>query len=402
MLYFLFFSLVAGVFAPSQSARADPAQRITADVVVTRLATERWRVDYTFEVPVSGIAYGPPVAGFREQAWRVETPGIQRVMRGGREALTAADSARSRFSILVDRYTRFASDHYAPFIPYSDGGAAIYLGFFAGNAIVDEREYPVDFRFHFVGLPAEHVVPPGEQTAGAYVYFGPQEPLTTDQARLVLDPGTPPWLLNTFLRVTESATRLFSDRLGGSLPVAPLVLVGAGEIDRSEGYSVKGGVVGNQLVMLLRGRSLREDSDEVRARFERLTAHELAHLWQLHSLPEAFDGEQPWLHEGAAEAIAVYALGASGIWEPSAVRQFASSALQRCQEALGGSSLPEVTRRGHWEAVYACGFGLFWSADADPLSLWSRLVIAVSREGQSYDQATLERILTGSGVAPRP
>jgi hypothetical protein len=396
MLCYFLLLVVTGAFAPGEPGDVEPTRRITADVVITRVAPERWRVNYTFDVPVSGITYGPPAAGFREQAWRVDAPGTDLVLREGREALIASDSARGRFSILVDRYTRYAPDHYAPFIPFSDGGAAIYLGFFAGDALVEQTYRPVDFRFHFVGLPAEQVVPPGKQRTDAYAYFGPQAPRISDHARLVLDPDTPEWLLNTLVQVTEATTRIFSDRLGGSLPVVPLVLVGAGDLDSVDGFSVKGGVVGDQMVMLLRGRSLRESSYQVRSMFERLTAHELAHLWQLHSLPGAFNREEPWLHEGAAEAIAVHALGESGIWEATAMRHFADNAAKRCQTALGGASLREVAGRGDWEAVYACGFGLFWSAAADPLSVWSRLVSAVTHEGDSYSQATLERILTDS------
>ena len=156
MLPSLVVSIVASALIPSQVARIEPAQRITADVVITRLTPEQWRVDYTFDVPVGGITYGPPAAAFREQAWHVDTPGVQLIRRDEREALIAGDSARSRFSIVVDRYTRYAPDHYAPFIPYSDGGAALYLGFFAGDAVVDAESLPVDYRFHFVGLPDEH------------------------------------------------------------------------------------------------------------------------------------------------------------------------------------------------------------------------------------------------------
>jgi hypothetical protein len=53
-------------------------------------------------------------------------------------------------------------------------------------------------------------------------------------------------------------------------------------------------------------------------------------------------------------------------------------------------------RPGNRQAVYQCGFGLFRSPGTDPLAVWSNLVNAVSREGQAYNQTTLERILAGS------
>lgn len=51
-------------------------------------------------------------------------------------------------------------------------------------------------------------------------------------------------------------------------------------------------------------------------------------------------------------------------------------------------------RNGH--AVYACGFGLFWSAGVAPLAVWSALAHAVRDEGQSYSRARLERVPAGS------
>lgn len=396
MLSFVLLSVLACPLAGCRDVGVQSVQPIAADVLITRLEPERWRVDYTFDEPVMGISYGPPAVQYRELAWRVETPGVRLELREGKEAVIASDSARSRFSIVVDRYTAYAPDQYAPLIPYSDGGAALFLGFFAGEGIVNADERPVAFQFRYEGLPSEHILPPDEARVDAYVYFGPQEPIASDHARLVLDPDMPPWLRDALVGVTGSVTRLFSDQLGGGLPLAPLVLIGAGEIDGSEGFSIKGGAVGGQLVMLLRGRGLREESRQNRAMFQRLAAHELAHLWQLHSFPDAFHREEPWLHEGAAEAMAVHALGVSGLWAPSAVRSFAEQTAETCRRTLGGSHVAEAAGQGNWEAVYACGFALFWSEDVDPVTLWSNLVKAVRGEGQKYTHSTLERILADS------
>jgi hypothetical protein len=393
----------AGLLALGAPAATQTTPRVGADVALTRTAADTWRLDYTFDAPVAGIALGPSVAAYRQQAWRVVTPGVELVARDGGEALVASDSARSRIRVEVRRYTEYAPDGYAPLVPFTDGGAALYLGYFAGSVIRDGKEEPADFRFRFAGLPSERVLPPGGPGAGTYVYFGPQEPVALDHARLVVDPGAPAWLRDALLRVAGASTRVFTDRLGSGLPSAPLVLVGAGEMDRQEGFSVKGGAVGGQFVMLLRGRGLREETERARAGLERLTAHELAHLWQLHTLPAAFNDEEPWLHEGAAEAMAVYALGASGLWSQAQVEEFAGQTAERCRTALAGATLPEAKRQGNWDAVYACGFGLYWSAGADPLPVWARLAEAVRRDGQVYTQATLDRVLAApanGGTAP--
>jgi hypothetical protein len=74
----------------------------------------------------------------------------------------------------------------------------------------------------------------------------------------------------------------------------------------------------------------------------------------------AFDHDEPWQHEGAAEAMAVYALGAAGVWDSAQVAAFAATAKERCAAALGGKTLADVGKQGGQEAVYGCGFGLWW------------------------------------------
>jgi hypothetical protein len=389
-------ALVASL-GPVPAALARSAPPVKVQAVITRLTMDSWRVDYTFDTPVSGIAYGPPAAGYRARAWSVLTPGISLVAGDEREDLVAADTAVSHLSVMVRRHTAYASDQYAPLVPFSDGGAALYLGYFAGDAILDGEEVPLDVDFGYVALPGEHVLPPNGQGAGGYVYFGPQQPVVSGRARLLVDAGAPAWLHEALPRVTEATSRIFSDRLRGDLAAAPLVLVGAAEVDSAEGVSVKGGAVGDQFVMLLRGRGLNEGTAAMRGAFERLTAHELAHLWQLRAFPSAFQSDEPWLHEGAAEAMAVSALGAAGLWDSSQVTTFAEHAEERCRAALEGGTLPEAARRGSSEAIYGCGFGLYWSGGADPFLVWSRLADAVSREGRPYSQATLDRVRAMSG-----
>jgi len=396
MKMFAFYWKIALLLTPGVSFAATPSQQVTADVVVTRLATERWRVDYTFNLPISGLIYGPPIASYREQAWHILNPEVELIEENGREMVVSRGQLFSSLSIEVDRFTEYAHDNYAPLIPFSDGGAALYLGFFTGAAIEGATEHSVDFRFQFEALPSESVISPSnlEQRQGAYAYFGKQEPVVQSHAILLLDPATPGWLRDSFIRVTESATQIFADRFGYDLPERPLVIVGAGELSLYDGYSVKGGAVGGQLVMLLRGRELTDETDEVRAMFEQLTAHELAHLWQLRMLPAGFNGEEPWLHEGGAEAMAVQVLGESNVWNPDEVASFGEKASESCRAALGDGTLAEATHRGNWDAVYACGFGLFRSAEADPISIWSALVEEARREGSMYTQRTLDRVLS--------
>jgi hypothetical protein len=386
-------ALLGALLAPAGTAVAQQPPRVGVEVVVTHVAADAWRVDYTFDRPVTELVLGPPVAGFREHAWQVATPGVALVTRAGEEAIVAGDSARTRLSVTVHRYSEYASDSYVPVVPFTDGGAALYLPYLTGTVIVDGVARPLDARFRFVALPPEHVLAPAATAPSAYAYFGPQSPIASPHARLVVDPGAPAWLRDVLVEVGERATGVFARRLGGDLPVPPLVLVGAGVLDATDGVSVKGGAVGDQFVMLLAGRGLREESPRKREVLARLVAHELAHLWQLHMLPSAFSDAEPWLHEGSADAMAVQALRESGLWDATTAATYATQATQRCRTALGTATLPEAARAGSSDAVYACGFGLYWEARPDAMAAWLRLVRAVRDDGRPYTTATLDRVL---------
>ena len=247
-------SLVLVALLAGFTSSADP---VGAGVTITRTAPSHWRLDYTFDEPVRGIVFGPPAVEYRRRAWRVLTPGAALDTLAGREAVLF-DDPTAALSVEVGLYTDYAPDQYAPFVSFSDGGAAVYLGFFVGAALVDGAERPLDLTMELAGLDGEHVVEP--DAAGAYAYFGPQTPAEVGRARLVLDPDTPAWLHETLDEVVRRATPFFADRLGADLPAPPLVLIGAGEVDAFDGFSVKGGALGGQVTFLLRGRDLREPS----------------------------------------------------------------------------------------------------------------------------------------------
>ena len=377
---------------PRAATEHDSAPHVSARLLVVHVAPERWRVSYEFDRPVTGVAFGPPAAGYRERAWQVTSAGASLVSTDAGEAVVARDSARTALSVTVHRYTRYAADSYAPAIPFSDGGTALFLGYFTGRAIVGTDTVPLDATIGVEGLAGEHALVPPAGGAAAYAYFGPQQPITTTHARLVVDPGTPPWLRDALIEVAARTTDVFTRKLGGDLPVPPLVLVGAGELDASDGMHVKGGAVGDQLALLVSGSALHEPSPRVRSAFERLAAHELAHLWQLHTLPQAFSDAEPWLHEGAAEAMAIQALRVAGLWDSTATTAYAESAARRCTRALDGRTLPQAVRAGSADATYACGLGLYWTAERDPMTIWMRLVRAVHGRGDPYTDATLARV----------
>ena len=387
--------LVLG-FAAVAPSSAPAAAQIAAEVTIARVAADRWQVDYVFAEPITALELGRAVASYRADAWTVTTPGVELVERDGAEMLVA-DSARTRIRLLVGRYDDFVSGAYVPMIAFSDGGMALYVGSFTGRARVGEDTHMLDARFRFVPQAGENVEAPSAGATDAYAYFGPQRPIASDHARLILDPALPAWMREELLATAHATIDVLAGGLGQPLPAPPLMMIGADRFDTYEGGSLKGGAIADQFVVLLRGSGFVDPDPDTRAIVQRLFAHEIVHLFQLATIPSgAYSETEPWLHEGSAEAMAIHALGASGIWGPARVDRYAAEAEAACDAAIGDLALADAVRAGQAQAIYPCGLGLYWKRAGDPVTLWSRLAARV-RAGEPYTTATLDEVVRQAG-----
>ena len=378
-----------GHFPAGAHAVSPAASPLAAEITIARVSADRWQVDYRFDEAVTALELGRPVAGYRAEAWTVTTPGVRLVLENGVETLVAADSARTHLRLLVDRHVPFSHDDYVPMVPFSDGGVALYIGYFAGVARAGGESRELAPRFRFVPLPSERVDAPERDGVDAFAYFGAARPVETEHARLILDPAVPDWLREELQRTIAATTGVLSEAVL-PLPAKPLMLIGAHDFAGFDGGSLKGGVIGGRLVILLRGRAFVEPSPAKRSIVQRLVAHEVAHLFQLATIPTgAYNFEEPWLHEGAAEAMAILALGESGLWRPAQVDRYAAAAGTTCRDALAGRALADAVRAGRGDAVYPCGLDLFWSIGDGAIGAWLRLAES-ARQGGPFSTATLE------------
>ena len=383
------------VCAAARAAEStEPAAPIEAEITVTRLSATAWRVDYRLSRPVAGIDFGPPVERYRADGWRIATPGLEMRRHDGAERLVSAGGTFDRARLEVSLYSAFPPDNYVPAARFSDGGAALFLGFLGGDVILSAGMTDMRERYLVRGRSGEVALAPAgaEKGARVFAYFGPEQPTEAGRARLIVDPAAPDWLVNLLRRTVTEVTPVYENRLARRLDAAPLVLIAAGEIDGIDGYSTKGGAINGQIMMTLRGRALAQETDELRHSFSLLMAHELAHLWQESRSGKRFNDREPWIHEGGAEALAVAALAESGLWSEEEARADTRRAEQRCAEERGGATLEEAFADGRWGAVYPCGQALFASSGRGLFALWAALIRAAERRGMVYSQALLDEV----------
>jgi len=352
---------------------------------LTHIAPDKWRADYVLAEPVTRIDLGRKPGDYRKQAWRILTPGVSLVELPDQESISADGKAFSKFSVEVSLFLPYAEKNYTPFDRMSDGGTDIFMGFFTGDAVRGKDTRPMHLNLQLKGLGSETVIAPDDQDSDqlAYAYFGPASPAPAGVANLILDPKTPDWAVQVLRETTARITDYYDHAFQRPLPHKPLVMVSIGDVER-RGLSLKGGAIGKQVVYRLEGEALLRGSPQARTMLTSLIAHELAHVWQNNVAHGGIGGDEAWVHEGGAEAIALAGLRGSGLFSQADADAYAGKLIQECG-TLNGSV---ETYRG----IYACGFKRFADYRTDILPLWKSMMEATEASGDFYSGAMIEAI----------
>jgi hypothetical protein len=366
-------------------AHAQEPAPIGVTLTLTHVLPDKWRADYVFSEPALAIELGKQVGGYRKDAWRVLTPGVSLVEESGSDFLRG-DKAFTSLGVEISTYRPFAQGNYSPINRFSDGGSAIYLGFFTGTLRQENRTCPMAVKLRLNGLPGETVIAPdvAKPELDGYAYFGPAKPKAAGVANVILDPATPTWLVDVMQETTGKVTSYYDAAFQRKLDKAPLVMVAMIGFD-TPGISMKGGAVAGQVVYRLEGAGFKDDNPKKRKMVAELIAHELAHVWQLNVRRGGAGEAEIWVHEGGAEAIATKALAATGIWTEEDADSYADRLLKECAQL--GDSVES------YRGFYACGFKRFRGYDMDIVPLWKAMMETTETTGAVYSESMIKTIL---------
>jgi hypothetical protein len=373
-----------------QAARAAPAKPLDARLHLTHLSADKWRADYEFSEPVESLHFNR-VGAYRSQAWRLLTPGLTLETRNNQEVITAGGKRFPSISVEVALYLPYELDNYTAFDRFSDGGTDVYVGFFAGAAQQGSETRALRLGVQLTGLPNETVIPTTSYNPDApdYAYFGPATPQPFGAARVILDPHIPAWLVPEIQQATAKVTSYFDQVWKRKLAAPPLILISF-DPAAVKGLSIKGGAFDNKVVFRFSGDALRrEGHPQVRRYILALVAHELAHVWQRNGGRGGFGSDEPWIHEGGAEAIALAALEATGLFTKEESDAQAANLLAECAQ-LNDSV---TSYRGY----YACGFKRFRDYRTDVMGLWKKMMEASEASGDAYSQKMIDVLLKDAG-----
>lgn len=317
-------------------------------VEVREAADGVWRATWRFPEPVSGMRFARPAHYFREDAWRVLTPGYALARDGNSQVVLGGNAlAVSEIQIEFPVDTRKFPREYEFFHRFSDGSVALYTGMLHAETLdghVVAAAVTID-----PGPARGLVTTDAEGADGTYAYVGNITPLHAAHMSAVVDPGLPAWLAYELELRTQAFFALLAERTGHRLERRPLVLFNfvPGELD---GYAYRGGVLHGVIHLSAVGDGWHEADPRAVREMLRFIAHEAAHMWNA-DLVKYRSGSPPWLHEGGAEALAVRLLVAAGLTGPTALAAFDAGALDECirqpMVALGDARAD----RAH----YACG-----------------------------------------------
>ena len=381
--------------ASSATAPSSAPAPLQTELTLTHIAADKWRADYVFAEPITAIDLGPQIGPYRQQAWRLLTPGVTLTSEQDNESLRSAVPLR-KLSVEISRYDDFDMAQYAPINHFSDGGSAFYLGFLYGGLNQGTLERNMAVTLHLQGLTGETVLAPSKPGAdlAGYAYFGPSKPVRMGRFNVIVDPLAPTWLRETIADTTTKVSQFYEQALQRPLTDIPLISIAMIGFDGGPGsISIKGGVVGGGVVYRLQGNGLMEDHPKRRAFIAGLVAHEMAHVWQS-SLARGGIGEnEPWVHEGGAEALMLEAMRSTGLFSTEMAEQYAQKLLTECEQLK-----EDVTS---YRGFYACGFKRFHSYAMAPVPLWQAMMARSEDSGDAYSEAMIQAILSTTQLSQK-
>lgn len=373
--------------APLVHGEVQPDLAVAVDV--RHMDKDLWRVDYRFAQAVTSLRF-MRVGEYRQQAWKILTPGLRLQAGADSDVISSSGKPFTTASVEITTYTALPQKDYSSFNRFSDGGTAVYLGHLQGDAMRGDKVFAMRTEIRLAGLPQENVIapPPNRMQPGAgrgYAYFGPAQAASAGKVKVVIDPQTPDWLRESILDIGAKVSAYYEKAYQRQPKDELLIMVSVDNFE-SPGFSMTGGALIGQVSYRLEGKQLLGDPPKKRELAARNVSHEMAHIWQS-SVARGGMGEQdPWIHEGGADAMALDALVQSGVSSEESVKAYRAQQTARC-ETLGGAV-------DSYDGIYACGLMRFDKLGVGIVPLWRAMMEATEATGAVYSRQMIDAIVS--------
>lgn len=377
-------------------------------LTLTNTETDKWRFDIDLFEPQSALIFSRSRHDYRAQTYVPVSAGAQLKRIGGFDTIIFDEGVMSA-SFEITPFTETLPGTYTHFIPFSDGGQAVYLGAFEllrvtnveavtdlqGNIDAWNGEQ-FDIPFHLksdtdILLNGDILSGYAETTIhgnGPYAYIGPTALVEGQSFSGVLDPGLPEWLVET---LDEDLSKIFKGLEGGfgyDLENRATIMFAFRGYD-TQGFSNTGGVLpGGLMVMETSGDAMREPNERLRGYLQWFLTHESTHLFQHPDGVTYADKSDSWILEGGANAITHTLLNRVKTIPNEVIQNRYKDGFAYCVDAIQNASMADITRRDN-QSHYDCGDFVFRISDAalpqhDVFDIWAALLTQANDEN-SYD-----------------
>ncbi len=379
ILFWVVIILLSTGCAPKDTETSKVTHSEDAPVIsVTLQAREDglWQVDYTFPAPQKIVIFSRSENEYRAKTWKSLTSNVQLERIGGIDALVFKTPAKTA-SFKIKPFTGKVRRDYTPFIPFSDGGMAVYTGQFNVLYAQDRedivslkgniRNWHGEQKLHTVkilsnmpmindgnverGEALDPTVGTGE---GRYIYVGQAEITQGQDFSGVVDPGLPQWLTERF---DEDLIKIFggyADLWGEGLPTKSTILFASRGFEAT-GFSMKGSALGNMLALQASGQSLRKPSASILQTLHWFFAHEIAHLFQAKNKMQLDNLDHAWVNEGAANTMTNHVLRHQCLANQAYINAQYHKEFEECTQYLQTGKLTEAAKNGQYNIPYTCG-----------------------------------------------
>ena len=384
----------------------------------------QWRIHYVFDSPHAALFFSRSSGNYREETWKPVTSGVTMERLDGFDAILM-DEPMTEVEFTFTPYTNTVPKDYTPFIPFSDGGLAVYTGQFellpetnrASIAALhgDIDQWKGEQPMFAVRVESDQpMVHDGEvrkkeavqvsRGDGTYIYLGDAAPVRGKDMTGIIDPGLPEWLKRRVEpelgSIFDANRALWGEGLGQKATVL-FAFRGFGH----SGFSNKGGAVNSLLALESSGDGLRYFRDDILIYFRWFFAHEIVHLFQNRNGVSTANRSDAWMTEGAANAMAISVLKKIGVADDEFALDKYGKAINDCIGYLGDGPLIEAAQRGQFDAFYTCGDLVAQMTDAalandDLFSFWNALLgRGAEADLQQYSTADYFDVLRERGAS---